>query len=167
MGLRGKVPPVGADLFGAGPYHLPLPEGEGIAGGRCDGALIYKDFSGVLARLRRTGRHSSPLGNGAAIANVNATPRSNDELALLSMSATAMESTTVESSGMESAKGMAAAEMSSSETMAEEVVSSIVVSPIVAAEVAKKPVADVGTVKRAHKPVPSASAEQKDGGNSY
>jgi hypothetical protein len=82
MGLRGTIPPAGVDLLGAGPYHLPLPEGEGIAGGRCDGALIYKDFSGVSARLRRTGRRSSPLGNGAAIANVNATPRSNDELAL-------------------------------------------------------------------------------------
>ena len=82
MGLRGTIPPAGVDLLGAGPYHLPLPEGEGIAGGRCDGALIYKHFSGVLARLRRTGRRSSPLGNGAAIANVNATPRSNDELAL-------------------------------------------------------------------------------------
>lgn len=63
---------------------------------------------------------------------------------------------------MESAKGMAAAEMSSSETMAEEVVSSIVT-----AEVTKKPIADIGTVKRAHKSVPSASAEQKDGGSSY
>ncbi len=42
MGLRGTVPPAGADLLGAGTDHLPLPEGEDVTRGRCDGALTYK-----------------------------------------------------------------------------------------------------------------------------
>ena len=33
MGLRGTIPPAGVDLLGAGPYHLPLPEGEDVARG--------------------------------------------------------------------------------------------------------------------------------------
>ncbi len=43
MGLRGTVPPAGADLLGAGPYHLPLPEGEDVTSGRGDGALIFEE----------------------------------------------------------------------------------------------------------------------------
>jgi hypothetical protein len=39
MGLRGKVPPAGADLLGAGPYHLPLPEGEDVTRGSGNGPL--------------------------------------------------------------------------------------------------------------------------------
>jgi hypothetical protein len=74
--------------------------------------------------------------------------------------AAAMAATTVKSTTMESAKGMAT-EMSSSETMAEEVVSTIV-----GAEVTKKPVADVGAVKRSNNSVPGASAKHKDGGSS-
>jgi hypothetical protein len=78
------------------------------------------------------------------------------------MTATAMAATTMKSACMESAKGMAAAEVSSRETMADEVV-----PPIVGAEVTKKPVADVGAVKRSNNSIPSASAKHKDGGSSY
>jgi hypothetical protein len=78
------------------------------------------------------------------------------------MTATAMAATTMKSACMESAKGMAAAEVSSRETMADEVV-----SPIVGAEVTKKPVADVGAVKRSNNSIPGASAKHKDGGSSY
>jgi hypothetical protein len=46
--------------------------------------------------------------------------------------------------------------------MAEEVV-----SPIVGTKVIKISATDVRTVKRSHNPVPSASAQQKDGGSSY
>jgi hypothetical protein len=41
-----------------------------------------------------------------------------------------------------------------------------VVSPVVGAEVTKKPVADVGAVKRSNNSLPGASAKQKDGGSS-
>jgi hypothetical protein len=78
------------------------------------------------------------------------------------MAATAMAATTMKSTCMESAKGMTAAEVSSRETMADEVV-----SPIVGAEVTKKPVADVGAVKRSNNSIPGASAKHKDGGSSY
>ena len=75
--------------------------------------------------------------------------------------------TTVESTGMESAKRMATAEMSSAETMAEEVMSTIIVAPIVGAVVTKKTAAGIPAIKGTHNSVPSASAEQKDGGSNY
>jgi len=44
MGLRGTVPPAGADLHGAGADHLPFPEAEGDTRGRGDGALIFEEY---------------------------------------------------------------------------------------------------------------------------
>ena len=39
MGLCGSVPPVGADLLGAGTNYLPFQESEGGTGGRGEGEL--------------------------------------------------------------------------------------------------------------------------------
>ena len=58
VGLRGTVPPAGADLLGAGTDHLPIQEGGGDTAGRGDGALISKDFRDDLsdeALLTRSG----------------------------------------------------------------------------------------------------------------
>ena len=44
MGLRGTVPSAGTDQRCAGADHLPVPEGEGGAGGRGDGALGVQEF---------------------------------------------------------------------------------------------------------------------------
>ena len=64
MGLRGKVPPVGADLFGAGPYHLPLPEGEDVTRDSGNGpltgvpALIQSLLAGLVASQLLRGQTS-------------------------------------------------------------------------------------------------------------